>query len=274
MRDQGNGTGRRRIGPAALCAGALAAAALLAATPRSEGESEGPLAGTRTALEQWVETRRLISQEERDWAIGRELLQERISLVRDEIESNRAATEVARESITRADVDRDELLAQRAEHAATADFLLQRVVELEARTRALLKRLPEPLVDQVKPVTQRIPAAGEEVRLSVGERYLNVVGVLNAVNKFNRDVTATSEVRALADGTTAEVTAIYLGLGQAFYASGDGKAAGVGIPGDGAWAWTAHDDAAAEIARAIGIYKSEVQPADFTLLPASIEVAQ
>ena len=40
-----------------------------------------------TTLEKWIETRRLISKEKQDWALGKEMLNEQIKLVQREITS-------------------------------------------------------------------------------------------------------------------------------------------------------------------------------------------
>ena len=58
----------------------------------SPAEAAEKVGDTRKALEKWVETRRLIAEEKRDWALGREMLQQRIELVQREIESDRKST--------------------------------------------------------------------------------------------------------------------------------------------------------------------------------------
>ena len=107
-------------------------------------------------------------------------------------------------------------------------------------------------------------------KLSLSERFQNVLGILNEVNKFNREIAVTSEVRTLADGTSAEVTALYVGIGQGYYVSADGKVAGVGSAAPEGWVWTPANDAAARVAKAIAILKNE-QPASFVPLPVRVE---
>ena len=55
--------------------------------------------------------------------------------------------------------------------------------------------------------------------MTIAERYQNVVGVLNEVNKFNQDIHVVSELMELPDqpSVKAQVRAIYFGLGQAYY---------------------------------------------------------
>jgi predicted RNase H-like nuclease (RuvC/YqgF family) len=249
---------------------ALAAAAALVAAGTGVGSAvgqDGPdVEGARTALEQWVQTRRVISQERRDWTLGREMLDDRIALVEREIASLRERIGEAQDSIADADRKRAELIESNERLQQASSSLAETAAQLEDRTKQLLARLPDPIRERVKPLSQRLPADPEDTQLSLSQRFQNVVGILNEVNKFNREISVTSEVRSLADGTTAEVAALYVGLGQAYYATSDGRAAGVGAPSAEGWAWSPADASAAEITRAIAILKNE-DVAAFVRLP-------
>jgi Protein of unknown function (DUF3450) len=94
--------------------------------------------------------------------------------------------------------------------------------------------------------------------------------MLNEINKFNREITMTSEVRTLPDGTSAQVTAIYLGIGQGYYVGADGTVAGVGTATADGWVWTTATAAAPRIAEVIAILKNE-QVAHFVELPVRID---
>lgn len=246
----------------------------LLATGAAPVPQEPDVGEARAMLEQWVEIRRVISQEKRDWALGREVLQDRIELVQHEIDSLKERIADAEESIAKADEDRAELFEQNERLKESSGALTGTVAGLETRTRELLARLPEPIRERVKPLSQRLPAppkdGAEETKLSLGERFQNVVGILNEVNKFDGVITATSEVRALPDGTSAEVTVLYLGLGQAFYAGASGQVAGVGTSSADGWVWTPANELAGEIARAIAIFENE-QAAAFVQLPIRVE---
>jgi hypothetical protein len=224
----------------------------------------------RATLEKWVEVRRILSQETRDWALGREVLTDRIEIVRREGESLRARIAEAEQGIAEADRKKAELVADNDRLKAAAATLAATVARIEARTRELLPRLPEPLRDRVRPLSQRIPEQPDATKLSLGERFMNVVGVLNEVNKFQREISVTSEVRTLGDGRTAEVSTLYLGLGRAWYATADGRNAGVGSPGANGWTWTPADAIAPAVLRAIAIQRNE-QVAAFVRLPVEIQ---
>lgn len=258
---------RKRAGRVVLL---LAVAALVASGFRETEAGSDLVDDARATLEQWVETRRLISQERRDWTLGREMLTDRIDVVQREIESLRETIVTAEAGVTDTGEKRGELDAENERYQEVSRGLLDTIGALEARTAALLPRLPEPIRERVRPLSQRFPENPDETDLSLSERFMNVVGVLNAVNKFNREITVTSEVRTLSGGATAEVTAVYVGIGHGYYVSGDGLAAGVGTATSDAWGWTPAAGAAAEIARAISILENE-EVAGFVKLPVWID---
>ncbi len=264
----------RTLGPLAAWIGSLALVA--AAAPQESGTTDEPSAVgetrgsavemTRDALERWVETRRLISRERQDWTLGREVLEDRIAMVQGEIASLRERIAAAEDGIHETDDKRAELEQRNESLRADAEALSERVVGLETRTRRLLPRLPDPLRERVRPLSQRFPANPGGTQASLSERYQNVVGILNAVNDFQGQICVASEVLALADGTSAEVAALYVGIGKGYYVTADDGAAGVGDAHAGTWGWTPADASAAEIRRAIQIMEN-TEPAAFVSLP-------
>lgn len=257
---------RRRTAVAAtlgIAACALSAVAL-------SQDDEGPLDGTRAALEKWVETRRAIAAEKRDWALGRDLLQDRIRLVQQEIESLQGRTAQAGESVAEADRKRSELTEENDALSAASERFEATVKALEARTKALIPLLPEAARERVEPFSQKLPSDPESTSLSIGERYMFLIGTLNELNKFQREVHVGSGVRTLADGKTAEVSTLHFGLGQSYYVTTKGDAAGVGTRGEEAWEWQRADEDAEAIAEAIAIHRSESR-ARFVRLPVRID---
>jgi FtsZ-binding cell division protein ZapB len=241
-----------------------------AAKPPAKVAAEEEVATTREALQEWVDTRRTISKTRRDWALSREMLQERIEIVQHEIESLRSKIAEAEESIAEAEKKRTGLVEENEKLRAASAALDDTIIVLEGRTRELLVRLPDPLRERVRPLSQRFPEDPEETELFLGERFQNVVGILNEVNKFNREIGLTSELRTLPDGTSVEVTTLYVGAGQAYYVSATGTVAGVGRATAQGWTWIPANDAAPQIAQAIAILKNE-QVASFVRLPIAIK---
>lgn len=252
----------------ALVLGGLVAGLGLAAAAGDEPASQA--ADTRALLEKWVETRRILSKEAQDLALAKETLGDRIDLVQREIDTLRARISEAQASLGDADKKRADLLAEAEAFTATQAALATAVTALEERVRVLLPRLPDPVRERIRPLSQRLPEPATAAAQPLGKRFESVVGILNEVDRSQRELTATSEVRELGNGTTAEVTALYVGIGQGFYAASTGGAAGVGRSSAEGWTWESTDGAQADIARAIAILKGE-QLAEFVRLPVTVE---
>ncbi|MEQ8819981.1 MAG: DUF3450 family protein [Sumerlaeia bacterium] len=256
-----------RLLTTAVCAAFLGAAGLGLA----QQDGEPRIGETRDVLEKWVETKRLISKEKQQLQLSREVLDERIKLIEREIEALRGKIGEAEESIAEADKKRVELMDENEKLKAASASLGDVLASLEKGTKELLTRLPEPIRERVKPLSQRLPDNPEESDLSVSQRFQNVVGILNEVNKFHREITVTSEVRELSDGKSVEVTALYLGVGQGYYSGAKGTVAGIGtVSDDGQWTWIEANEAAPQIAQAIAILQNE-QVASFVHVPVSVK---
>ncbi len=259
---------RRTLGLAALSAAcALAGAPTLSAQAvDTEGNS---VDAARSALEEWVAVRAEIAAEKRNWTVGKEVLTDRIDVLKGEIESFRARIAEARVSIGTADDELDELRADEVALATASDSVQAVVIDYEERTKSLLTCMPVPLLEKVEVIRQRFPEDPATTKMSLSQRFVTIAGILNELNKFNGEIHQTSEVRELAGGGTSEVATIYVGLGQAYYVTADGSAAGVGIPGPNGWAWTARNDAAQQIAAAVAILNDE-DVAAFVRLPLTV----
>jgi hypothetical protein len=227
------------------------------------------LQSTRDTVARWVETQELIAKEKKDWQDGKDLLERRVELLESEIAELESKIAESKGTLTEADRRRYELVSENLTLKRATEGLQLDIGRLEEKVRTLLARSPEPIRNRVAPLSQRIPAPGSETTLSLGERYQNVIGVLNEFNKFQRDVTVTSEIHTLADGSRAEVKALYLGLGQGYYVNNDGTAAGVGQSTDQGWVWTPADELAPKISEAIAILQNEKVPA-YVPLPVTI----
>jgi FtsZ-binding cell division protein ZapB len=244
--------------------------ALAAYSQAAEPAGQGQIDNVRAVTEKWVETRRVISKERQDWTLGREMLEERIKLVQREIASLREKIDQTQKSVNDAETKRAELATENETLKSAGATLADIVAALEARTVALNQQLPDPIRERIKPLSQRLPDDPNETKLSLSQRFQNVIGILNEVNKFNRGIEVTSEVRTLADGSVAEVTALYIGLGHAYYTGANGTIAGVGRPGPDGWRWEPANDAADEVAQAVAILQNE-QVADFVPLPVTVQ---
>lgn len=268
--DSRPGMDRRRRGK--LAALALVLVASVGGGPRAvaQGLTTEKVDGTRAALERYVSIRRLIRKQKGDWALGKELLTDRIKILSDEIAALKKRIAEADKSIAEADKKKSELTKEHTTLATAAKSLEGAIAPLEKRVKTLLPQLPAPLLRDVELLSERIPEKPEETKLGLGHRYESVIGLLNAVNKFNRDIKTEPELRDIGGGVKASVTVMYLGLGGAYYANDDGSVAGIGVPSKKGWTWEAANEAAERIAQAIAIYKDE-KVAEFVQLPLRIQ---
>ncbi len=225
---------------------------------------------TRTALEQWVETQRVISKEKRDLELAKEMLNERIAIVQREIQSLKEKMAETKKSIAEADKKRAEMMDENEKLKTASTGLETLCTTLEEKTKTFLPRLPDPIREHVKPLSQRIQTNSEEKKETLSARFQNIVGILNEIDKFNQDIKVTSEVRSLPDGTNAEVTAMYLGIGQGYYTGAKGTIAGIGTASETGWVWKSMNEATAAITKAIAILKNE-EAASFVHLPIEIQ---
>lgn len=233
-------------------------------------QSENRIETAKSAIEQWAATERVLSKERKDLALAKETLNQRIELLQREIETLRGKIKDTEASIAEADKNRSGMIKENAALKAASDSLGDVLVSLEERTRAVIRRLPTPIAERIKPLSQRLPSEGGGSAQSVAERFQNIVGILNEINKFHHEITVTSEVRAFPDGTSAEVTALYLGIAQGYYTSADEKLGGVGGAWDGEWTWKPIEGSGPLIGRVIRIMKNE-EVAQFVHLPVEVK---
>jgi hypothetical protein len=220
-------------------------------------------------MSKWIETQQIISKERNDWQQGREILLGRLELVKKEIAALEEKIKASEAAVAESNAKRDALVAETDALKATSAQVGDAVGKMESQVRKLLRVLPQPLVEKLKPLTSRLPDEGAQARASVAERAQNVLGILNEANKANTEINVSFEVHNLSDGTPSEVQAIYVGLAQAYFVSAKGEA-GVGRPGPDGWVWTPSNGVASRINRALEIIQGKHAPS-FVPLPVKIQ---
>jgi hypothetical protein len=234
----------------------------------AEADSGQSLDAARSTLEKWIETQSIISREKKDWQQGKEILVSRIEAMKKEIARVEEGLEETRAGKSESDDAAARLAAERRAITDITDSLAAHLGELETRVRALYRLLPEPLKEKLEPLYQRMPEDPATARVSVAERFQNVLGILNEMNRLNSEVTVASEIRPLSDGRPSEVRTIYVGLGQAYFVSAGGEA-GVGRPSNDGWTWRANNAIAPDINMVLEILQSTSSP-KFVPLPVDI----
>ncbi len=245
---------------------ALAASSVLADEHAADRKL---LESTRDTLGKWVEAEQILSEEKRDWAYGQEVLEQRIAIVESQVSQVEGRIAEARAGIEETAKKRRELIAEEKILKKASRALSDGIPDLERKTLALVELLPASVRDRLSPLVQRIPEDPAKSKQFLSQRYQNVIGILNEVNKFNQNITVISEVRTLSDGKMAEVKTVYVGLGLAYFATPDGKRAGIGVPTGKGWAWEPSDSFAPQVLKVIAILNSEQVP-EYVPLPAKI----
>ncbi len=250
-------------GPALLLAAALATAASPAvAQPRVDD--------FRAKMEQWVETRQLISQEKTEWEQERELMRSTRNLLRQEKEALEAEIAELEESNTQTDEERRDLLLRRGDYQRASRALRDEIQAMEAEILAIAPQLPEPLRDKLEPLLVQIPEDPENTRLQLGQRLINVLGVLLQAEKWNGTATFVAETRAVSGEQKVQVRTLYWGLGQAIYVDAQGETAGIGRPGPEGWEFGDDRGLVSKARRLLDIYEGNVDAIEFVELPVEI----
>jgi hypothetical protein len=255
---------------------AAAACFLSSAVPSQDGSAagsapkQGPtLEETRISMDKWLETQQILSKERNEWQQGKEILLGRLDLVRTEVTALEQKIAEARSSVAESEKKRAELQAENDKLAATGKQLADTVTRLEGEVRRLFPSVPEPIQQKLQPLVQRIPEDPANTRASVAERFQNVLGILNELNRANGEIAVNYEVRTLADGRPSEVRALYVGLAQAYYVSASGEA-GIGRPTSEGWKWEPSKAVANDVLTALEILQGKHTPA-FVPLPVRIQ---
>ncbi|MGB0744226.1 MAG: DUF3450 family protein [Opitutales bacterium] len=225
---------------------------------------------TRSKLEQWVETRQIISEEKANWKVEKSIYSDTVALLTSEIGRLDAALEELEASATAADEDRAKLAEEKEKLTAASAVVEENIGGLETKMKVVVKTLPQPLVDKIKPLIRRLPEDPNDTSLSLGERVQNIVGILSQADKFNTTITQTSESREIDGGKTVEVRTLYWGLASAYYVDSSGQYAGIGYPTADGWEWPRIDNAGEAIKRLIDVYEG-AEEIQFVPVPASIK---
>lgn len=240
-----------------------------ATAPAPGSPSASSLDGARGTLDKWVETQQIIAREKKDWQQGRELLTSRIQLVKDEIAQLRQKLDETHKSEQEFLKSRSESFGERDAVKSISTELGTEAGALEAKVRTLYKAMPVSMREKVQPLYDRMPPDPATAKVTVAERYQNVLGILNEMNRLNGEITVASEIRSLSDGKPSEVKTLYLGLGQAWYLSARGEA-GVGRPGPDGWTWQPAPEVADDLTHAFEILQNKSSP-KFIPLPVTIQ---
>ena len=249
----------------------LAAGLVLTACFAAPARAQSSVDDFRAKVENWVETRQILSEEASEWEVGRETLQATKKLLAQQQESLAAQVKELDETSSAADDERTALLLERGELQRASTELEAQIGLLEQQAMALALRLPEPLRVKLEPLLVQIPENPEITRVPLGQRLMNVLGVLDQAEKFNGTATFVGETRAVGEGEQkVQIRTLYWGLAQAVYVDAQGRTAGIGRPGPEGWEFSTEPTLAGDAERLLDIYEGNVDVIEFVRLPAEI----
>ncbi|MEM8953717.1 MAG: DUF3450 family protein [Verrucomicrobiota bacterium] len=241
----------------------------------SKEEAKAKLATIRKLLDENYDLQAKLSEERTDWKVGKEIMESRVSLFQSQVDDLKEKIKEEEGNITAADEEREDLMEENEALEAVQILQKNAIDNHERRVREIVPRLPEVLTVKIQLLIDRLPEPGkkpEEIKSSVSERYQNVLGILNEINKFNSDVHVVNERRETADGTEVSVQTMYIGLAQAFFV-GEGETAGfagIGHVTPEGWVWEERPDLAEVVGQLVQMHSAEL-PADFVDVPIQID---
>jgi predicted nucleic acid-binding Zn-ribbon protein len=247
-----------------------------AAAPAPQGQSPAAAASTamdetRSLLQQWAATQRLISSERTEWETGKAMLEGRIQLLKSSIEETEKKIAEAKTKLEDAKKRTAEAEAEKAQIKEASDALIAAAPELEKGVKDLFKRVPGIVQEKVKVLHDRIPKEGADLKnITAAERFQNVLGILNELNKANNELNSLPEIHDLGNGKKAEVKVVYVGLGQGYFVNSNGDIGGLGLPSETGWVWNTDAAIAPKMRELVEVMKKAVAP-KLVELPAQIQ---
>lgn len=227
----------------------------------------GSTGEARETISRWVDTQRLLSQEQADWREQKAFLEQSISLLRQEIGQLRHQIEAASADLAETGERAKELRAEKEIFLQRADEAAAVVTRIEGDLRGIVAIFPPSLRERMTPLLRRLEAANAAIPLS--QRLQTALGLLGEASRFAGSVTLAREVHSVEDGRHVEVNVLYIGFGKAYFTNETGAYAGYGLPGAGGWEWESVPELSPMIARAIAIHENR-RPAEFIDLPVRL----
>lgn len=227
---------------------------------------------TQTLIEQWVNTRELISKERNQWRTEKRLLENRIELFEEELEVLEESIARFEEEASAADQERAELQQEAEQVEGAVSDVRTAIIAYESKIKNLAPYFPPTLREKTDILLGRMPNDPQRTSMTLGQRMAIVAGILNEVDKFNNEIRVVPEIISVGEGSEnqIQVQTLYLGLSMAFYVDENQRYAGVKTPAAGEWDTTSRDELAPQISRIIGMYNQNIRPAEWVEVPMQI----
>ena len=230
----------------------------------TEDEKLSP-AQARVLIQEWMKTERLISEENKDWAIEQQNLQQLIALYQTEVALIREELDAAGEATKNFDEQTESLKKRAAEFKQERKKLAGKVELQRKRLLGISAFFPEPLLQKVESELLTLESKDTGMR----ETVVAMLNVMKVAGKFNRVVSYSEEMQSVGQsGEKRQLRVLYLGLACAYFLSGEN--AGVGAPAKDGWKWSVDDSLNSTMAKAIAVYEKTSRP-ELVTLPVEVQ---
>ncbi|MEX2606340.1 MAG: DUF3450 family protein [Kiritimatiellia bacterium] len=243
---------------------------ILSAGPLRASDPAESLASLEGLVDTWTRLRTEIAAEKREWEKQQEFLLAERGLLRDEVARLTEEIERFREFSTGEEQEREEALQQVESLSETLEGLEPVLTRLETRLGRQSALLPTSMRADFASLLSGFSKPGSDRNSPrVVDRMQAVASALVYLEELHPRLHVTREVLEDGSGSRREMDVLYIGLARAFAVSGSNDWAGVGIPTEMGWSWSARPELASTIRTAIGISRQQ-QSADFLTLPFSL----
>jgi DNA repair exonuclease SbcCD ATPase subunit len=115
------------------------------------------LESTRDVLDQWVQTKQIISKEHNDWHLEQSILADTLTLLNNQHQRLEATLKELQNSATTVDQERSTLIEQREANQHASRIVEDSIHELETQIKRIVAILPTPLIKNIQPLIRRLP---------------------------------------------------------------------------------------------------------------------
>ena len=209
-----------------------------------------------TLMAQWIALEKQRDQLVHDWQQQQLVLQQRLSLLKLEEQSLNKQIKKHSGVQSRVQQHRAELSQQQTRLEQNQQSMTSALQRTSAAVAAIAPRLPEPLAQHWQTLLAKTGESDQPESNSTRlEAYLSL---LNSLEAFQGKVTLHQSLMEI-DGRKVLADQIYLGAGQGWYLSRDGKLAGTGHAGTDSWHWRSDNNLAPQLEKIVHALKSPEQ---------------
>ncbi|VUD41874.1 hypothetical protein TDB9533_00578 [Thalassocella blandensis] len=230
---------------------------------------------TDALVQKWLDLEHQSSALHSEWQRQKPILQQRLDLLKKEKQQLQGMLQNHQSQRSEVESKRAALLAEQNAMEQHQQTLNSQLVKLREQLNVIQHLLPPPLQQQWQAEQQVL----ENQRAETGEANTSTqlqvsLAQLSKLMEFDKRITVHEMNLTAPSGQDVRVKQLYLGLGSAWFVSGDGSYAGTGQASANGWQWAFQAGLdGSVIQQAIAIYEKHAE-ADFISLPLDLQASQ